>query len=502
MGLALEALKKRSDAMKAYETAVKYAPKFIPAQWLYCMSQLPVVYENQEEIRNCRNRYQEELITLRNKVFSGTKQDAAGLIRLVGSCPPFYLSYQGLNNRDLQHVYGEMVCHIMESGFPQWTRRPEMPPVSNGEKIRVGIVSGFFRLHSVWKIPVRGWIEHLDKNRFSLYGYYTGREKDAQTEFARKCFDHFTENIHDIHELIEIIRKDNLHLIIYPEIGMDPLTKNLAALRLAPVQCTSWGHPDTSGIPTIDYFLSSELMEPANGEDHYNEKLIRLPALSISYTPLEMPMDKGNREIFGLKSNSVLYFCAQSLYKYLPQYDDVFPRIAGQIDDCQFLFISSKNPGITEIMRTRVNNKFAEYGLDSKKHIVFLPFLDPVEYQMVNMFSDVFLDSIGWSGCNSTFEALACDLPVVTLPGKFMRGRHSYAILKMMNVHETIANSIDEYVDIAVKLGKDPQWRKHISDRMSENKHRVYRDTTCIRALEDFIEKAVWEEAHRPVEAD
>ena len=107
--------------------------------------------------------------------------------------------------------------------------------------------------------------------------------------------------------------------------------------------------------------------------------------------------------------------------------------------------------------------------------------------------SDIYLDSIGWSGCNSTFEAIAHDLPIVTLPGELMRGRHSSAILTMMGMAETIASPIDEYIELAVHLGLDSEWRKQISEKIAANKHLVYRDKTCITALEYFFEKVVEE---------
>jgi len=68
--------------------------------------------------------------------------------------------------------------------------------------------------------------------------------------------------------VVERILADRLHILVYPEIGMHPPTMQIAALRLAPVQCTAWGHPLTSGLPTVDYYLSSELMEPENEQAH------------------------------------------------------------------------------------------------------------------------------------------------------------------------------------------------------------------------------------------
>lgn len=97
------------------------------------------------------------------------------------------------------------------------------------------------------------------------------------------------------------------------------------------------------------------------------------------------------------------------------------------------------------------------------------------------------LDSIGWSGCNSTLESLQHNLPIVTMTGSLMRGRHTAAILKMMGVTETIASTIDEYVSTAIHLARDVPRRMAVKNKISENKHRVYRDTTCISALEDFL---------------
>jgi predicted O-linked N-acetylglucosamine transferase (SPINDLY family) len=180
------------------------------------------------------------------------------------------------------------------------------------------------------------------------------------------------------------------------------------------------------------------------------------------------------------------------LYKYLPQYDEIYPRIAQHLTDCQFVFIShSKSNWITERFRSRIHYAFQHVNLNADDYVRFLPFLGPEQYHAINSLSDVYLDSIGWSGCNSTFEALACDLPIVTLPGNLMRGRHSSAILTMIGVTETIATSLDEYISLAVKLGLDQEWRQYISDKISKHKHRAYRDRTCITALEDFLEGEV-----------
>ena len=103
----------------------------------------------------------------------------------------------------------------------------------------------------------------------------------------------------------------------------------------------------------------------------------------------------------------------------------------------------------------------------------------------------VFLDSIGWSGCNSTLESLPHDLPIVTVAGPLMRGRHSAAILQMMGVTETVAASVDDYLATAARLARSADERHAIGRRIADNKHRVYRDRACVAALEELLERAV-----------
>ena len=120
------------------------------------------------------------------------------------------------------------------------------------------------------------------------------------------------------------------------------MTIKLGSLRLAPVQMTSWGHPNTSGLPTIDYYLSSDLMESENAEEYYSEKLVRLPNLGICHQPLPIRPKPVSKTDLGIKDSEIMFWCCQSLFKYLPQHDDVFPRIARNLDRAKFVFYQSK----------------------------------------------------------------------------------------------------------------------------------------------------------------
>ena len=265
----------------------------------------------------------------------------------------------------------------------------------------------------------------------------------------------------------------------------------LAAQRLAPVQCNSWGHPETSGLPTVDYFISSDMMEPADAAEHYTERLVRLPNLSIYYEPIALSPVRMTRCELGMRPDAVAFWSGQSLYKYLPQHDFVFAKIAKSAGNCQFVFIEhAKEATAADLFRRRLNSVFSQWGLEATDHCLFIESLSADRYIAALGNCDIFLDSIGWSGCNSTFESLVHNLPVVTLRGALMRGRHSSAILNRIGVRETVADSIDEYVSIATRLATNSEERRRISLEIDRNKHRVYRDRDCITGLEDFIENA------------
>ena len=482
----------QEEAITYYDKALNIAPNHIQSRLGLCIAQIPVIYKDKEHIINSRKRYQDELKKLNRDIRFDTQTQIIEAATAVGDQPNFFLTYQGMNDLDLQQLYGSLIEKIQSHMYPQWSKNLTMPEHKPTGRIRVGIVSRFFCNHSNWKMPIKGWLTNLNKDEFELYGYYTGMENDDYTEQARGIFDHFFEGTVSVDALCSTIRKDNLHMLIYPEIGMDQLTMKLASLRLAPIQCSSWGHPETSGLSTIDYFLSSELMEPDNASKNYSERLVKLNNLSIYYEPLKViPATKDCKD-YGIKDNFVVYFCAQSLFKYLPEHDHVFADIASRVDDCQFIFIRDANgENINNQFITRLKKAFTDQGLDYERHVVLIPKMDSAQYKQMNLLADIFLDSIGWSGCNSTIEAIECGLPLITLPGNLMRSRHSYAFLTMMEVTETIAENETEYINIAVKLADDRLYRAEISDKINKNKRKLYNDMECITSLERFIKSSV-----------
>lgn len=484
------ALLDRGDPLAARELfgrARDLAPQRADARFGYCLSFIPISYQTDAEIAGSRAAYTRELAALEAHYRQASPQELAAAAPLAGQHLPFYLAYQGEDDRSLQQVFGDLLARVMAAGYPGFATSPPRPPVVAGEPIRIGVVSGFFRNHSVWKL-FAGWVRNIDRDRFKLYGYSTALHGDAETTRARAAFDAFVETPSGFERLAASIRDDRLHVLLFPEIGMDQTTARLAALRLAPVQAAAWGHPETSGLPTIDYFLSSDLMEPTDADHLYTEKLVRLPNLSIHYTPLPVTPVAPDLGEFGVRGDAVKYLCCQSLYKYLPRNDDVFPRIAAAVPEAQFVFIQHPSaPQATEITRQRLAAAFTAAGLDPARHLVFVRPLDAPAYAGLNAACDVYLDSLEWSGGNTTLEAATAGLPIVTWPGRLMRGRHSAAILRMMDVTDTIARDKDDYVALAARLGRDPAWRRDIAMKIVERRERLYEDIAPVRALEKLF---------------
>jgi predicted O-linked N-acetylglucosamine transferase (SPINDLY family) len=485
-GRLLLEISRYEEAAADLAQALAIEPGHAEARFASCFAELPVIYGEEAEIPQRRAAYEQKLRALRDDIECGALK--GDLIKTIGSRHPFLLAYQGENDRALQQIYGDMISRIVSQRFPPAPLPPPPPP---GEVIRVGIVSSFFFRHSNWKIPIKGWAGQLDRKRFHVTGYHLGAIRDEQTEAAARLCDRFVHRTLDTSGWRREILADAPHVLIYPGLLMDISSIQLAAQRLARVQCNSWGHPETSGLSTMDYFLSSDLMEPPDAEAFYTEKLVRLPNLSIYYEPVDAEPVAVTREELGLRPGATVFWSGQSLFKYLPQYDDAFVRIAREVGDCQFVFLRHFGaPKITTMIRERLDRAFPPAACRADDYCAFLGRLSPSKFVAAAGLTDVFLDSIGWSGCNSALECLAQALPIVTLEGRTMRARHCAAILRMLEVPETIATTMEDYVAIATRLGRDLEFRKTISSRMAANRDKVYRDRAPVTALEELLERA------------
>ena len=482
-------------AAEAFERALVREPENLEAQWFHCFLSLRPIYRDDDEIACRRAKYRERLDGLADRLHYADGAELALAEELTATIGPVLLPYQGEDDRALQALYGEMVAAVMQSRYPTPAPAPAASHAGDG-RIRIAFVSDVIYSHSNWKLRI-GWLRHLDRRRFHVSAYHLGQKTDAFTEVIRGHCDAFHHVADDLDAALDYLRQDAPQVLIYPNIGLSSRILKLAALRIAPVQCTTWGHPVTSGLPTIDDFLSSELMEPADGDAHYTERLIRLPGLSITYDPVPVGAVDEDRAGFGFESDRIVYLAVQSLQKYLPRHDAIFARIASQVRKSLFVFIEGPIESVARLMRLRLATAFRRHGLDADEYVRFLPHMSFGRFQSLFRSADVFLDSVEWSGANTTLEALQWDLPVVTMPGRFMRGRHSSAILGFLGLDGCIARDETEYVALAAGLGNEPASRQALRVAIAAAKAKLSEDRAAVDGLMAYLTSAV-EEARHP----
>ena len=482
LGTILNGLGESQKAINCFEKAIKIEPENLTSHWL-SMNTFPVIYKNFEEIEQYRNNFIKSINKVNLLLDTQSKYSKKQLISAINSSTNFYLHYQGTDVLDLQKRYANLIEKITQNIYQEFHK--ERKKNISSKYIKVGFVSCFFKNHTVSKL-FKNWILKLDQKYFKRFVYYAGNEFDDTTNKIKQNVDYFFNHT-DVDQLINQIFKDNLDVLIYLDIGMKPIIQILSSLRLAPIQCNTWGHPVTSGFKNIDYYFSSKLMEDKNSQKNYSENLIILPNLGINYDfPNLSNIKKPN--ILN-KSNSTLYLNLQSLFKLIPQDDHIYLDILKKNSNCCFWFIQGNNNSVTSIFKERISKLFKKEGYNFEKYSYFHPRCKQEEFFGLIEESDIILDSFNWSGGNTSLEAISLNKPIVTYPSNFMRGRHTYGILKILDIDETIATSKKNYVEIAVKLANEKKFRNSIIDKMKKNKNKLFNDDKSLKFLEEVIRK-------------
>jgi len=468
--------------------ALRIWPGNVGLRYLHHLT-LPAVCESEGEMESCRRRFSKGLKAISDAPFQ-TVEERTQALDAIGRVSPYYLAYQNKNDVQLQMQYGALVHGVMRSHFPELTTPPTVLAADN-RRIRVGYISAFLQHHSVGTMHL-GWLRYRDRSRFETFCYHLGKEQDYITSQYRLETDHFRDLPAGLECICKQVLADRLDILVFLDIGMFPLATQLAALRLAPVQCCSWGHPETTGLPTIDYFISGAAMEPPDADKHYSETLVQLPGFGLAYEPVDVPSQPKTREEFGIPSEAVVYVSCQSLYKYLPRYDSLFPAIVRSVPKAKLVFAAGEGMDAWRVgrFRERIRRAFEKVQLDYRSHCILLPRQGWLDYLSLYVRSEVYLDSLGFSGGITSLDAIACALPPVTMPGEFMRGRMTSAFLRLMGVTETIAETEEDYVSIAVKLGLDAEFRQTIREKIIDRRHELFNNPACVRGLEDFYSRA------------
>lgn len=478
LGLIFEQQKKLSEAATYHRKAFFLDPQFVLAYW---SSQMAVIQQLCLE-----NNATDQAIHEMNALSSWMQEHHVKGEEVVGFSLPFYLAYQEANHRDFLSACGDACVNLMRYLQTDITTLHQPK-----QKIRIGIVSDNLHHHSVWSAVVKGWYQHLDKQRFEIYTFNLGDKRDAEYELAKQQSDVIFEQATDVKLWRDLIIESEIDALIFPAIGMNWKIHQLACLRMAPIQITSWGHPDTSGLPTIDYYLSGDDFEPIDAQAHYREKLVRLPNLGACYEPLNIESIEFDLTTLGVDQDTRLLIAPGKPFKYDQQYDYIFPEIAVLTQNTKIVFFKSKPDGLTEDLQRRMDKAFTEKGLNVSDYVIFIPAMRKARFHGLMKKAHVYLDTIGFSGFNTAIQGIECGLPMITYEGSFMRGRFGSAIVRRLGLDELIAYSPKEYIEKAVKLASDDVYREDIKKRIQQRASLLYSDMSVVRGLEEFIASVV-----------
>lgn len=513
LGMALHTLGREAEAVRHYQRALAIDPRFVDAsanmgdsmleqgrigEAAHCYRKaldlapndglrfklatlLPVIPGSTGEMLEWRDKFEQRIAEL--------YRDGARLTEPVNEVgrANFYLAYHGQNNRELQ----TRTARLYEAACPAllWQARHCRQKTRHPGPIRVGFISKYLRQHSIGK-TTRGLIARLDRKRFRVFALSLPPISDDElARFIRSHADEYVELPVALEAARQHIDKLELDVLFYQDIGMEPFTYFLAFARLAPVQCVSFGHPDTTGIRNMDYFVSNDLFEIENAQAHYSEKLFLLHdlgTLAYYYRP-RLPGSLKKREAYGLPADAHLYICPQTLFKFHPEFDAMLSSILRADPDGRLVLIEGKFPNWSELLRQR----FARALPDILDRVLWLPAQKGDDFINLLAVCDVMLDTPHFNGMNTSLEAFAAGIPVVTLPMILQRSRHTSGMYQKMGIHDCIAADPEDYVKIAVRIGTDPFHRKALRERILAANSILYEDDRVVQEFERFFTEAV-----------
>lgn len=472
LAMALEDDGRYADARTAYERAHALAPS--DGVRIKMATMLPLYPRSAQEIDTLRERLEGDLEAL-----------AAGPLRVrdplreVGQTA-FLLPYQGRNDRELQRklaaVY-ERACPELLYVAPHCrAKRPR-------SKLRVGFASKHLTAHSVgiWFNRLFSLVAgeaDLDATLIDLGG-------NADAGLRAACARSIAVP-NDLARAREAIAALELDVLLYPDIGMEPLSYFLAFSRLAPVQCAMLGHPVTTGIRNVDYFLSSAWFEAPGAEAHYTERLVALDALPVYIERPALPRQPRTRGELGLPEDRTLYACPMMLHKFHPDFDAAMAGILQADPRAEIvLFRDARHPRRHEGLAAR----FAAAHGELAGRLRFLPWASFEDLVGIVRAADVVIDTFHFGAGTTAFIVFAAGRPLVTLPGEYVRGRPTLGCLRKMGVQDCVARDPAHYIELAVRFANDRALREAVGERIAGAAAGLFADPAAPRELAAFLRR-------------
>jgi protein O-GlcNAc transferase len=465
---------KINDAIKFYKKAFDINPKKTQYQ-INADLLIPVIPKSKNEIKLWRDKYSSSLNKLRN--YDHKINDPQKTI----NPPGFNLSYSDHNNLEIL----KKVSNFFRFAAPDINYKTKVKKDNKNHRIKIGFISEFFTDHTIGKL-YRGLISAIDKKKFELVIFHFSKTKPGKIKNEIDLYAEKTIILNGkITDQQKIIEKENLKIIFYPDIGMTSSTYFLAHSRLADAQIVGFGHPETSGISTIDYFLSSNLMETKNSNHFYSEKLICLDKIWFNFIPPNNHNTKYSRSDFNFDENENLYCCPQTLFKIHPDFDELLEKIVKKDKNSKIVMIETKHKAYVENLKQRwsKNNPLLNRNVRFVKSMNFEKFLSLIDV------SDVLLDPLYFGSGLSFLDSMLVGTPTVTMPNAFMRSNVVSGAYKQMKItNPPIAKSVDQYVNLSFDLANNKKTSFELKKNLrNAAKKYLFNDLNSVKKFEKLL---------------
>lgn len=410
------------------------------------------------------------------------------------SNPVFNIAYHYVNPKPYLEKLSEVtrkiqpVCNYVAPHTKNWT------PKKNNERIRIIIISMLLNRdnHSVYKI-YHQIFDKLDRNKFEIIVIHS--KLDPTVFKPIKNAQHIQMHM-DLMVGAKKVADLKPDIVVYTDIGMDAVTYSMAHMRLAPIQCVMTGHPISTGINTIDYYVSGKLLSPPEADSLHTEKIARLNCLPSLYKKPNFTQLNVNASSYKLPMDKNIYYCPGLAFKVHPRMDSAIKRILEA--DPDGIVVLSSSP-LADVNKALSNRLFNHLGESIAARIFVLPLMEINLYYNMLKLANVVLDTYHFGGGNTNFQCAGLGVPVITMVDKFIASRAGYAIYTTLGEFpELIAYNEDEYVAKALKVARDRQLYNDLSQRILDNIEKITDNMQIIKEHERFF----YEIARLPVGSD
>jgi len=317
--------------------------------------------------------------------------------------------------------------------------------------LRIGYVSPDFRTHSV-AYYVEPLLAAHDKSLVETVCYSGVPNPDETTRRLRGLADRWRDisKVGD-DEMAAMVREDGIDILVDLAGHTSCNRLPVFARKPAPVQVTWLGYPNTTGLSTIDYRLTDAIADPDGQGAFHSEKLVRLPGCFLCYQPLAdappvapLPAAVSGHITFGSFNN---------LAKISPGVVELWSELLKALPAARLVI---KNPSLTDTpTRQRYYELFAQQGLAEGRIELLGHTASREEHLALYGRVDIGLDTFPYNGTTTTCEALWMGVPVIALAGHSHAGRVGMSLLTAAGLQEWIANTPEQYIEIAQALAAD-----------------------------------------------